>query len=131
MGLLVDYTTVSVIKLRRAWGESRRSSIGSMLSLEASRTPREMGSRQLDEGTGSSREGLDTDSGGGRRKKRAGCTSPRSRRHLMLHLMLEGPERRERRQSERGGTSQEGQGAGQEERIDSSRFNRGIIQDKG
>lgn len=43
-------------------GESRRSSVGSRLSLEASRTPREMGSRQRDEGTGSLRESLDTDS---------------------------------------------------------------------
>ena len=42
-------------------GESR-SSGGSRLSLEASRTPREMGSRQRDEGTGSLRESLDTDS---------------------------------------------------------------------
>ena len=51
--------------------------------------------------------------------------------HLMLHLMLKGPERRERRQSEREETSQEGQGVGQAERINSSQFNRGVIQDKG
>ena len=95
--------------------------------MEASRTPREMGSRQLDEATGSSRESLDTDSGGGCRDKRAGCTP----HHLMLHLMLKGPERRERRQSEREETSQEGQGVGQAERINSSQFNRGVIQDKG
>ena len=49
----------------------------------------------------------------------------------MLYLMLKGPEKRERRQSEREEMSQEGQGAGQEERINSSQFNRGVIQDKG
>ena len=42
-------------------GEGRRRSTWSVLSLEASRTPREMGRRQPDEGTSSSRESLDTD----------------------------------------------------------------------
>lgn len=51
-------------------GEGRRGSIWSVLSLEASRTPREMGRRQLDEGTGSSRENLDTDAGGSCRGRR-------------------------------------------------------------
>ena len=51
-------------------GEGRSSSTGSMLSLESFRTPREIGRRQLDEGTGSSRESLDTDAGGARRERR-------------------------------------------------------------
>lgn len=57
-------------------GEGRRRSMWSVLSLEASRTSREMGGRQLDEGTSSSRESLDTDSGGGRRERRDAGTHP-------------------------------------------------------
>ena len=48
------------------------------------------------------------------------------------HLVFKVPERRQRRNSQRrNGGRQEGQGVGQEERINSSRFNRGVLQDEG
>lgn len=59
-----------------------------------------MGSRQPDKGTGSSREGLDTDSGGGCRLEELDVP-PLPNLHLMLYLMLKGPERIEDSQRER------------------------------
>lgn len=59
----VGYTIVWMVLPRPGRREQEGSILG-VLSLEASiRTPRRMGRRQLDEGTGSSRENLDTDAG--------------------------------------------------------------------
>ena len=96
-------------------GEGRRHSIWSVLSLEASRTPREMGRRQLDEGIGSSRENLDTDAGGG-------C---RERRYPPIWCL-------KAQKGDRGGTvREEGREVGQEERVNSRRLHRGVLQEKG